>query len=73
MMHFLPDVPLAVVIAHFLALGALFGPPIVRRVRRWQLKRLLAESSSPAAPYRPGTFRQLEPANASSGAQLKPQ
>lgn len=57
MIHLLPDVPLVVVIAHFVALGALFGPPTVRRVKRWQLKRQLAES--PVSTFRSGKLRQL--------------
>lgn len=71
MNHLLPDVPLPVVIAHFFALGALFGPPVVRRVRRWQFKKHLAESSSPMSTFRSGKLRQLGSIVIPSGSPFK--
>lgn len=72
MIHLLPDVPVAVVIAHFLALGALFGPPIVRRVERWQLKRQLDKVLTSANAVRPDGRRQLEPVVSAAQPTLKP-
>ncbi len=71
MNHVLPDVPLAVVIAHFLALIVLFAPPVVRWFRRWQLKRQLADNLSPVSTYRSRALRQLGSAVLPPGSPLK--
>lgn len=51
MTHLLPDVPILVVVAHFLALVLLFGQTFVSYIRRLALKRQLQETLKPAQPF----------------------
>lgn len=60
MNHLLPDAPIIVVIAHFVALALLFGQTFIRYIRRHALKRQLQETVRPAESFRTQGYEQRQ-------------